>query len=133
MPIPQQIPCTETEWIQLNKMVYPFYYDTYPLGESGIILPVSMDKLKLFYVQDMRDRNLTPLNEYLNCYEYLFSYLIGRVSKMITFKGSNWFGRLGTTIPMALGRTYEQILSPFGVPLIVWLIGGLAVVVVLRT
>ena len=128
-----QIPCTESEWIEQNKFVYNFYYEQYPLRESGIILPVSMLRLRLFYNQDMKERNLMPLNEYLNCYEFLFNYLIGRISNMITFKGSNWFDRFIKSIPIALGRTYDQLTSPFGIPLFVWIAGGLAVVIILKS
>lgn len=126
------VPCREAEWIQQNQNTFSWLYDSYPLVESGISLPVSMERLKLFYITDMQERNLDPIQEYLNCYHHLFSYLLGRVSNVIVFKGSNWFQRLVTSIPTAFDRTFQQLTNPFGIPLMVWVAGGLAFFVVLK-
>jgi len=129
---PTQQPCTEIAWIQQNESSYNWYYETYPLFESGIILPVSMNKLKMFYITDMLKRNLTPLDEYVNCYDNLFSYMIGRVDGMINFEGSNWFERLIKAAPAAFEKTIEDITSPFGIPLIFWGVGTIAVILLLK-
>lgn len=128
-----EIACSEERWIELNESSYTWYYSNYPLIESGIRLPVSFERLKLFYITDMRDRNFEPQQAWLNCYHNLFSYLLGRITGVINVEGTNWFERLINAFPVALTKTYEQITSPFGVPLWIWLGGALAAVVVLKS
>ncbi len=128
-----EIYCNENDWIEQNQNNFTWYYSNYPLIESGIRLPVSFEKLKLFYVKDMMDRNLQPQAAWLNCYHALFSYLLGRIEGVILFEGSNWFERTIKNLPGAFAKTYEQITNPFGVPLWVWFAGALGVVLVLKS
>ena len=67
---------------------------TYPWIED---FPPDMADLISFYLKDMFYRNLTPLDSYLNCYDFLFSYFIEnlpRVDDPTRFKGQTFFQRL---------------------------------------
>lgn len=127
------VACTESDWIAQNKNYYSWYYSNYPsLIDENISLPVSKHALELFYVLDMRERNLIPLDDYLNCYQYLFEYMIGRLESVITFKGRGFWQRTIENLPVAFNKTMNQITSPFGIPLEWILVGGLAIWVATR-
>jgi hypothetical protein len=133
MPMPPRIQaCDEATWVMLNGSNYDWYYENYPLIQSGISLPVSFEALKIYYIQDMNERNFTPQMEWLECYDHVFSYLLGRIDGTISVRGTGWFDRMINAVPVALGRTYEQITSPFGVPLMVWLMAGLTAIVLIK-
>lgn len=128
MPPVHHVACTQNEWFNQNRSNLEWYYQNYPqLIARGISLPASMDKLKAFYIIDMADRHLTPLAEYLNCYEYLFSYLLSRIDGTVVFRSQSWIEMSILNLPGAFNKTMESITNPFGIPLYVWLVGGVAV------
>ena len=124
--------CKEQDWIRANKNHYDWYYQHYKLQESGIILPVPFSKLRSFYVSDMNDRNLKPVQKWLDCYGGLFGYLLGRIDETINFEGQNWFERTWANIPKAFEKTARDIANPFGIPISLYIIGALALVILIK-
>jgi len=102
--------CTEKKWIAENFSFYSWYYDEYPnLQANGVSLPIPMQKLQLYYVLDMEERNLEPLKEVLNCYEHLFSYFLGRLTGAISFQGRGWLELTMENFPGAVSKTFDDI------------------------
>lgn len=116
--------CNEKDWIANNSKAFAWYYSEYPeLKEYQ--LPLPMGFLKAFYIKDMSDNhNQAAINVgWLNCYETLFSYFLGRISGANTFVGRTWYQLLIDSFPKAINKTVKDISNPFGVPL--WLLIGL--------
>jgi len=129
--------CTELQWIEENNAFYQWYYDEYPeLIENDVTLPITFERLKLFYVLDMEERNLTPQEEMLKCYEHLFSYFLGRLDGTIYVQGRSWIELTIQNFPNAVSETFESIAegitNPFGIPLFVWLILIIVLIVLIK-
>lgn len=125
--------CTQDGWIYVNGGYYDWYYQNYPvLVDKGVTLPVDYDLLGIFYVTDMQDRNLEPLDSYINCYKYLFEYFIGRISGAIKVEGKTFLGYTWENLPKAFDKTFTQLTNPFGIPWWVYLLGGLAAYTMLK-
>lgn len=127
--------CNEKTWIANNRKAFDWYYGTYPeILESGITLPVSMDALRTFYLDDMNERNLTPQDAWFNCYTALWSYLLGRLTNQITVRGRNWWQLTKANLPGAVDKTFsdisKNISNPFGIPL--WIYLGIAVLFLVK-
>lgn len=126
--------CTEAAWIARNGNNLNFFYGEYPqLAEAGITLPVSLTALQHYYAFDMAERNLQPLPEMLSCYQFLFEYLIGRISNTINTKGRTWWQLTMQNLPGAFNKTMSDITNPFGLPLSFWLFAGLLTVVLIKS
>ena len=126
--------CSEQEWINANQRNYDWYYVTYPaLGENGVELPVSFEKLKLFYVLDMDRRNLTPQEGIFNCYENLFEYFIGRITGNIQFQGRSWLELTIENLPGAVAKTFEDlgkgISEALKIPTEIWILLGMIIII----
>lgn len=86
--------CTQAAWYAANYQYRDWYLKTYPWL---LEFPPSMQGLKDFYIDDMQARNLKPLDEFKNCYEFLLSYglenlpLAGKAGR---FTGQTFWQRL---------------------------------------
>ena len=131
--IPVPFHCTQSAWVDANKGYYQWYYTNYPqLIQRGIDLPASFSRMKSFYIIDMADRNLTPQMQMLNCYEALFSYLLGRIDGTIVFEGRSWLTLTIQNIPGVLENTFGQLTSPFGIPLYIWAFGAAIIIIAVK-
>ena len=86
--------CTQQEWCNANCKYQSYYLQEYPWLE---MFPPNYNDLVDFYVWDMTSRNLTPLQSYINCYEFVLSYALEnmpRVGKEGRFTGQTFFQRL---------------------------------------
>lgn len=124
--------CDENSWINANILNYGYYYDNFPLQQNSFELPISFEYLKRFYLNDMSARNLTPQDAWLNCYEALFSYLLSRLDGSVTFEGQNWLERTISNLPGAFSQTIEGITNPFGIPIWLWLAGGIVLITAIK-
>ena len=123
-----QMECNEQNWIAGNKDHFNWYYEKYPeLIANDISLPVGMDALQRFYIADMMDRNLEPLQEFIECYAHLWSYFLGRLTGVINVKGRTWLQHTLDNLPGAWNKTVQDISNPFGVPIWAWAIGAIVV------
>jgi hypothetical protein len=135
MPPKLSVDCKESDWIAHNKTYYGWYYDTYPvLKDLGVKLPLRYEALQLFYIKDMEERHLTPLKEYLDCYQFLFEYFVGRITNVINSRGKSWWDYTMSNLPGAITKTFkdigETITNPFGIPL--WLIGVVVALILIK-
>ena len=122
--------CTQSSWYAVNGKYKAWYLETYPWL---LEFPPSMTDLRDFYVDDMRFRNLTPLDTYKNCYEFLLSYALEnmpRVADESRFTGQTWVQRLikdqwrnESTLWTALKTTGSQITQTLSWMLPVAIIG----------
>lgn len=86
--------CTKVSWLAVNYKYRDWYLVNYPWL---LEFPPDTDGLRDFYVDDMKSRNLTPLDSFKNCYEFLLSYglenlpLAGKAGR---FTGQTFWGRL---------------------------------------
>jgi len=125
--------CTQKAWEFQNASNYAWYYNNYPeLIYSGVRLPINNEALQLFYIKDMNERNLSPLSEYLNCYQYLFEYFIGRLTNVITHRGKTWLENTWQNLPGAFNKTIKQITNPLGIPITTWLLIGVAGLIIIK-
>jgi hypothetical protein len=86
--------CNETDWLLEYGKYSTWYRENYPWLRE---FPLKLEDLKTFYVLDMQQRNLTPLETMLNCYEFLFSYALENVPRLddpTRFKGQTFWSRL---------------------------------------
>lgn len=131
--VPVEFYCTQQAWANANKGFYQWYYTNYPqLIQRGIALPPSYSGLKSFYIIDMADRNLTPQTPMLECYEALFSYLLGRIDGTIVFEGRSWLTLVIQNFPGVMKKTLEQITSPFGIPIYIWFLGAAIIIIAVK-
>jgi len=72
--------CSLYTWQLANKPLYDWYYKTYPFLNQ-FILPIPYNDLLNFYVDDIEKRNLKPVQEFVDCYEFLFSYFLENYNK----------------------------------------------------
>lgn len=123
-----QAECNEQNWIEANRPHFNWYYQNYPqLKELDIHLPVGMDALQRFYISDMKERNLEPLEEYIDCYTHLWSYLLGRITDDINYVGKTWWQHTMSNLPGAWNKTWSDISNPFGLPIWAWALGAIVV------
>lgn len=125
--------CTKQAWVFQNAGNYNWYYQNYPeLIYTGVRLPIGTEALQIFYIRDMEERNLTPLTEYLECYQYLFEYFIGRLTNVITHRGKTWLEYTWQNLPGAINKTMKQITNPLGIPITAWLLIGVAGLIIIK-
>ena len=111
--------CTRQQWIFQNAGNYNWYYENYPeLIYTGVRLPIGTEA--------------TPLQEYLNCYQYLFEYFIGRLTNVINHKGKSWLEYTWQNLPGAFNKTMTQITKPLGIPITTWLLIGVAGLIIIK-
>ena len=116
--------CTQSAWYAANYQYKDWYFKTYPWL---LEFPPNMEGLRDFYIDDMKARNLTPLDSFKNCYEFLLSYglenlpLAGKAGR---FEGQTFWGRLvkdrwtgESTLWTALKKTGSQITANVLVPI----------------
>ena len=102
--------CTQYDWVNANKNYYSFYYDAYPFL-AGFILPIPFYKLQDFYVKDMLSRNLTPLDSFKNCYEFVWSYFLDNYPKKNDFQrftGKSFIGYTRENIGKAVSKSFTD-------------------------
>lgn len=111
--------CNRDEWIAANQIGFNWYLETYPfLKDVGF--PVSTATLKNFYVEDSKNRNITPNEVIKNCYEFLFSYFLENypnVDNPNRFVARNWFELLLDSMPQGIEKTFndsKEIVSDLG-------------------
>jgi hypothetical protein len=107
--------CTQAEWCAKNCQYQSWYMQEYPWLQ---MFPPNYEDLKSFYIWDMTNRNLIPLQSYINCYEFLLSYALEnmpRVGEQGRFTGQTFWQRLikdqwrnESILWTALKKTYEQ-------------------------
>lgn len=93
--------CNQSSWYDANKDFKDWYYANYPFLKD-FSFPIEFNDLKDFYFLDMENRNLTPLQEFSSCYEFLFSYFLENYPRQkdpTRFKGKTWFERTLSNIP----------------------------------
>jgi hypothetical protein len=131
VPANQSYICNEIDWINSEQNNYAWYYQAYPQLKQ-FNLPLSMEFLKYFYSEDMQTRNLNPEDVYLNCYAFLWSYFIGRITGQINFKGKTFWERLPDLFPKAINKTFNQVTNPFGISLPIWLLIGVVIILAVK-
>jgi len=112
--------CTQSAWYAANAQYKSWYLENYPWL---LEFPPNMDGLRDFYIDDMKARNLTPLDSFKNCYEFLLSYglenlpLAGKAGR---FSGQTFWSRLvkdqwtgDSTLWTAVKETGSQIGKTF--------------------
>ena len=101
--------CTQQAWIDNNQPL-SYWTDTYPfLKNTGF--PLSMSDLQDFYVSDMQNRNLTPLQSYYDCYEFLFSYFLAQFPEQnnpTRFKGKTFLEYSADNLGVAISKTFTD-------------------------
>jgi len=120
--------CNENDWINANRNNYDYYYNNFPLAQNSLELPISPYYLRQFYINDMNERNLTPQEQWLDCYEALFSYLLSRLDGTVTFEGQTWLERTASNLPGAMNSTFSGIVNPFGVPITLWALAAVIII-----
>jgi hypothetical protein len=70
--------CTQAAWYAANIQYKDWYLQQYPFLKE---FPPNMEGLRDFYIDDMRARNLQPLDNFKNCYEFLLSYALENLPK----------------------------------------------------
>ena len=86
--------CTQSVWYAANAQYRNWYLETYPFL---LEFPPNMEGLRDFYIDDMKSRNLTPLDSFKNCYEFLLSYgleNLPKAGKAGRFTGQSFWQRL---------------------------------------
>jgi hypothetical protein len=104
--------CTELQFASDPNQDYSWYLANYTwLQNASPNLPNVVDLLN-FYIDDMNNRNLTPLDEYESCYEYLFSYFLANypiAGTSAQFKGQTFLQMSAANLPGAISKTFGQI------------------------
>jgi len=131
--------CTQASWYAVNGQYRSWYLENYPWLQA---FPPEYEDLKNFYIWDMKQRNLTPLQQYISCYEFLLSYAlenIPRIADPNRFRGQTFFQRIindqwrnESLLWTAIKETKKDIEKPFGIPMIIWLMTGLAVYLLIK-
>jgi hypothetical protein len=86
--------CTQSSWYAVNYRFKDYYFKEYPWL---LEFPPSYSGLLDFYIDDMKARNLTPLDSFKNCYEFLLSYgleNLPKAGKEGRFAGQTFWQRL---------------------------------------
>lgn len=102
--------CTQNSWYLENVKSFEFLKKTYPFLQN-FNLPIDFFTLKEFYRKDMERRNLKPLPEYYNCYEFVFSYFIANYDQQENPdrpKGNTDIGYILDAIPKGIDKTVTQ-------------------------
>lgn len=104
--------CNFNEWINVNKNYYDFYLNTYPFLKN-MSMPLSFDKVKNFYINDIESRNFEPNPAMLNCYELLFTYFCENYDRTLTNTQGAVVGKtrieyIVDALPSAISKTANQ-------------------------
>jgi hypothetical protein len=102
--------CTQEDWYNFNKSFRDWYFKEYPFLKD-FSFPISHTDLKRFYVDDMENRNLIPLESFEACYESLFSYFLENYPRQddpTRFKGKTFLERTLENLPEVIKES-----SPF--------------------
>lgn len=86
--------CTQSAWYALNYQYKDWYFENYPWLKE---FPPKHSDLIDFYEDDMKARNLTPLDSFKNCYEFVLSYALENLPKVGQegrFMGQTFWQRL---------------------------------------
>lgn len=101
--------CTQQEWIANNQPL-TYWTEAYPfLQNTGF--PLSMSDLQEFYTSDMHNRSLSPLQPYLDCYEFLFSYFLAQFPEQknpTRFRGKTFFEYSAENLGSAISKTFND-------------------------
>lgn len=105
--------CNYNDWINANKNYYNFYYSTYPFLKN-IGLPLSFEKVKQFYIDDITSRNFEPNQAMLNCYELLFTYFCENYDRTLTNQTGAIVGKSGieyflNAIPTGISKSVNDV------------------------
>lgn len=138
MSLIEQNPKTLESWYNQNIDYLSFYYQEYPfISENGITLPIETEILTEYYLQDSGNRNITPNQNILDNYSFLFSYYLENFPKSESSKfklntalGYLWnatkteVSNIGNTISDAVGTGFDFLknINKY-LPLIVGVVG----------
>jgi hypothetical protein len=103
---------TMSEWYNKNKNNLNWYYTEYPFLKN-FVLPITTDTLKNYYIDDSHDRNITPNQNILANYEFLFTYFCDNYNKSLSekFVANNWFENILQAIPKGFEKTIADVQS----------------------
>lgn len=128
--------CNDRQWIEANSNneARSFYINTYPFLET---FPIDESTLKNFYIEDMENRNLKPLDEFLNCYEFLWNYYLENFPKKndsSRFRAKTFFENTLNNFLPAVKKSFSDISETLGISInvIIIVLVLLAIIVVFK-
>lgn len=101
--------CNQLDFEKEHLKDKAWYWEAYPFL-SKFEFPIAYKDLQDFYLFDMNFRNLTPVENYVNCYEAVFSYFLEnfpRLSDGTRFRGKTFLQRFPQNLYDAVGRTIK--------------------------
>lgn len=106
---------TELEFKQGELKNKDWYFQTYPFLKE-FEFPIKFQDLQNFYLVDMSNRNLTPLESFVNIYEFVFSYFLENYPRLedgTRFRGKTFLQRFPENLGTALDKTFKPIKNIF--------------------
>jgi hypothetical protein len=100
---------TELEFKQSELNKKDWYFETYPFLKE-FEFPIKFSDLQNFYLVDMNSRNLTPLENFVNVYEFVFSYFLENYPRLedgTRFRGKTFIQRFPENLDSALSTTFK--------------------------
>jgi len=97
-------------WSEQSPEAIEWYLDNYPFL-NDFEFPTEFDLLRWYYKNDMIDRNLQPLQNFYNNYEFVFSYFIANYNKDRSekFIADTSIERFFKSIPIAIDQTGKDL------------------------